>query len=271
MEKSKTDVTTDLNNGRLNLKAAGVDRLKQDAGGALPDSLANLNVWRSDAVVTQAGDSDNSNTQFAILALLVAKSRGVPVERSLALLVQRFHLSQNGDGCWGYEVAGDRKATGGDGGMSKPYGTTCAGLLGLAVGQGLVNDARDNAGQARKPAAQQDPAIQRGLDYLGDKFVKDPHKPWRNASGAPMDNLYFMWSLERIGVIFNLDKIGGKDWYGWGAEMLVAGQTFDGDKGRWDNGGYVAQHPTINTCLALLFLKRANLARDLTHRLLVED
>jgi hypothetical protein len=112
----------------------------------------------------------------------------------------------------------------------------------------------------------QDPAIQRGLNYLAPQ-LGDPHKPWQNATGAPPVDLYFLWSVERVGVIFNFPKIGGKDWYGWGAEKLVANQKIVGDKGYWENGGYAGQHPTVNTCFALLFLKRANLARDLTSKL----
>jgi hypothetical protein len=212
--------------------------------------------------------SDNSNTQFAILALWVAKSRGLPVHRTLCLLVQRYHLSQNKDGSWGYESEGGRKATAGDGGPATSM--TCAGLLGLAVGQGLVNEARGNTRKGRKPAAQQDPAIQHGLDYLG-KSVGNPHTPWQNAKGAPLVNLYFLWSLERMGVIFNLDRIGGKDWYGWGAEMLIAHQTMEKAQGHWDQGLYYGQQPTVNTCLALLFLKRANLAPDLTRCLEHDD
>src|SRR5262249_39207659 len=48
------------------------------------------------------GTSDNSNTQFAILALWVAQRHGVPMERTLKLMVQRFRQSQNADGSWGY-------------------------------------------------------------------------------------------------------------------------------------------------------------------------
>jgi hypothetical protein len=68
---------------------------------------------------------------------------------------------------------------------------------------------------------------------------------------------YFLWSLERVAVAFNLDTIGRKDWYGWGAEILIANQAADGS---W--AGEFAGAP--DTCFALLFLRRSNLARDLT-------
>ena len=68
---------------------------------------------------------------------------------------------------------------------------------------------------------------------------------------------YFLWSLERVAVALDLDTLGGKDWYAWGSEILVANQAADGS---W-HGEYAA---TVDTCFALLFLKRANLTADLT-------
>jgi hypothetical protein len=57
-------------------------------------------------------------------------------------------------------------------------------------------------------------------------------------------------------VALDLKTIGGKDWHQWGAEILVANQQADGN---W-KGSYVP----ADTCFALLFLRRANLAQDLT-------
>src|SRR5262249_35099480 len=72
---------------------------------------------------------------------------------------------------------------------------------------------------------------------------------------------YFLWSLERVCVALDLDTIGGKDWYDWGSEVLIANQQRDGSwQGEYSN--YRA-----DTCFALLFLRRANFARDLSARL----
>ena len=62
----------------------------------------------------------------------------------------------------------------------------------------------------------------------------------------------------------DLPTVGGKDWYRWGAEILVANQQ---PLGNWDKGGYHGASRPLDTSLALLFLKRANLAKDLTARL----
>ena len=67
---------------------------------------------------------------------------------------------------------------------------------------------------------------------------------------------YFLWSLERLSVALDLETLGSKDWYNWGAEIILANQQPDGNwRGEYD---------TADTCFALLFLRRANLARDLT-------
>jgi hypothetical protein len=64
-----------------------------------------------------------------------------------------------------------------------------------------------------------------------------------------------------MAVLFDLPRLGGKDWYKWGAEILLKNQLPDGS---W-RGAYAQGGP--DTCFALLFLKRANLAADLTDRI----
>ena len=195
--------------------------------------------------------TDNSNTQFAILGVWAATRHGVPMERTLALLVKRFRKSQNTTGSWGYSYSTS-------GNMYGSPAMTCSGLLGLAVGHGLVS----GRGAVKNPAAS-DPAIKRGLLILAN----DIGKPMKLAIGGkrrPMArtgvNYYFLWSVERVGVLFNLKNIGAKDWYGWGAEVLVDSQN--------DEGSWRSMYPLpTDTCFALLFLKRANLTRDLTKKL----
>ena len=69
---------------------------------------------------------------------------------------------------------------------------------------------------------------------------------------------YFLWSVERVAVAYGLDKIGNKDWYKYGADLLLVNQEADGS---WQGsyGSYGA-----DTCFALLFLRKADLAKDLS-------
>jgi hypothetical protein len=192
--------------------------------------------------------SDNSNTQFALLAVWTARKYGVPVDRTLKLVDARFRASQNADGSWGYLPRREQWRD----------SMTCAGLLGLAVGRGI---ARGEDGKA----SAADPDIARGLRYLGGRIGKPGEKAGRRTRvgtghifGADAHgDLYFLWSVERVAVIYDLRTIAGKEWYAWGAPILVDHQAADGS---WHD---VFQEG-VDTCFALLFLKRVNVALDLT-------
>ena len=67
-------------------------------------------------------------------------------------------------------------------------------------------------------------------------------------------------------MLFDLAKIGGKDWYQWGCKVLLPRQQKNGS---WIDGAYPgsANNPIIDTCFVLLFLKQANLVKTLTNKL----
>jgi hypothetical protein len=182
---------------------------------------------------------DNSNTQFALMGLWAARRHGVPVEYSLLFAQQRFVASQDPiDGGWGYHVLQRSKDT-----------MTCVGLIGLAMGHGI------HVEMGKNKAMQQDAVIQKGLLALS-RYI--------DTASREQPNLYFMWSLERVAMLYDLKTIGGKDWYAWGAPILVAKQR---PEGCWVNGKYPGSNPHCDTCFALLFLKRSNLVADLTENL----
>jgi hypothetical protein len=241
---------TKANNGKAK-------RAKANKPYVLPDHLSILPVVqdpkrqllqdpqdKSEALI--ATTTDNSNTQFAILALWTAQRHGIPMERTLNLVVRRFITSQNGDGSWGYHYLFG-------GGDAERPAMTCVGLIGLAVGHGLAQP---------KAAGQRihDPRVVNGFIALN----KNVGKPVEELVNQPMQNLYFLWSVERVAVLYNLPKIGDKDWYRWGAQVLITNQD---DAGNWSGGQYHGNSPVLDTCLALLVLKRANLVKDLTAKL----
>ncbi len=222
----------------------------------VPAALKKLPVFRDpDQLMKVLGKdrlsdtSDNSNTQFALLALWVAQRHGVPAHRSMRMIVRRFQSCQNSDGSFGYGYLFG-------GGLREKPAMTCVGLLGLAVGLGIAPPAR--AGNDQKPADLE--RIRAGFAALS-KDVGKPSGKWRN---QPLMDLYFLWSVERVGVLYSLHTIGENDWYRWGAEMLISNQQ---KRGFWTGGGYPGSSSTLDTCLALLFLKRANFIADLTAKL----
>lgn len=193
----------------------------------------------------RAWQGDNSNTQFAILGLWAARRYEVPLDRTVMLMVKHFRTTQRADGSWSYHPGHN---------VSRYPTMTCAGLLGLAIGHGLAAEIKKDGDP------DHDPAIEKALAHLG----KNIGQPTRQRKGIPIIDLYYLWSVERVGVLYNRQVIGDRDWYAWGAEMLLANQT---ENGNWQGGGYPGSSPPIDTCFAVLFLKQANLAKDLTSKL----
>lgn len=184
---------------------------------------------------------DNSNTQFALLALWAARRHQLPVNECLKLVARRFRMIQNADGSFNYR---DRQN------ISSFPTMTCAGLLGLAVGYG-IEEAKGNP--------LQDDNIVRAL-ALVSRFIGDPSASSKDA----LVDMYFLWSVERVGMLYSLDKIDGKDWYRWGMSLLKATQSA---QGHWHGRGGHVSDSVADTCFALLFLRRVNLAVDLTDKL----
>jgi hypothetical protein len=225
----------------------------------VPAALKKLAVFRDPDQIMKllskgrpSDSTDNSNTQFALLALWVAQRHGVTAQRSMRMIVRRFESSQNPDGSWSY---GYRFG----GGLQERPAMTCVGLLGLAVGHGIAPPRR--AGNDPKPADLD--RIRAGFAALS-KNVGKPSGKWRN---QPLTDLYLLWSVERVGVLYSLPTIGDNDWYRWGAEMLIANQQ---KRGFWTGGGYPGASSTLDTCLALLFLKRTNFVADLSAKLRIK-
>ncbi len=79
-----------------------------------------------------------------------------------------------------------------------------------------------------------------------------------------MTDMYFLWSIERVAVLFQLPKIGEKDWFRWGFTMLRKNQD---SQGFWLANQGVGRGHYPDTCFALLFLKRVNLVKDLTDKI----
>jgi hypothetical protein len=164
---------------------------------------------------------------------------------------------------------------------------TCAGLLGLAAAQGSASEAKlrvgKKPGRDSRPAKAEptpnprdpsrDPKIRAGLIALGNYIAQGVQGPGVMGGGPfggnfggrpnmPKTDYYYLWSLERVAMILDLKTIGKKDWYAWGSRIILDNQAPDGGwhDGRYDEGG-------MDTCFALLFLRRSNLATDLTTRL----
>jgi Mg-chelatase subunit ChlD len=181
-------------------------------------------VSRAGLVAKPRSSWDNSNAQFGVLGLhSAARARvGIPRE-SWERVESHFRDTQTPDGGWGYSRGG-------------PTGSmTCAGVASLVI-------ARHHLGQAQ-PAV--DPAILDGLDWLASKFTVE-----ENPGQGRSFHHYYLYGLERVGVLAGTEFIGEHEWYPEGARHLVRTQEADGS---WGND------PFVDTCYAILFLRRATL------------
>jgi len=142
----------------------------------------------------------------------------------------------------------------------------CVGLIGLAVGRGLkLPTPRDSR------ATEVDLHVLKGLAALSQDLGV--------AAGGSEDHItlrgtYYLWSVERVAMLYDLPMIGDKDWYKWGAGILL---TTQGSRGEWNkvlvNGkAYNAEKGVntlvvVDTSFALLFLKHSHPMKELTAKL----
>jgi hypothetical protein len=216
--------------------------------GQLPNG-----AWTYAAGGMARGGGDNSNTQFAAIACWVARKHGMVRDAAFQKLDAYFRSTfVAADGGWGYGAGTPATPT-----------MTCAGLAGLATSRGAEQTDGDPEGSAsgrgaagRRRAAP-DQVVKTAFQALGRELGR------ANAgSEHPINtDLYFFWSLERVGMIYGVDTIGGVDWYQWGCARLLRGQSPDG---QWRGSGKWQYEKAVGTSFAMLFLSRLNVAADLT-------
>jgi hypothetical protein len=212
-----------------------------------------------------SAQSDNSNTQFAILGIWVGRRHGIPTDTALRRADLYFRATHEG-GRWPY--IGYPKTQ-----VDERPANTCSGLLGLATGAGVVREAQLRTHSERKdgkpPALRdplKDPLVQVAMNYVGAEVAQVAAAGLNADINNNYRGLYFLWSVERVGMIYSVPVMGGVDWYQVGAATILRGQQPDG---AWSAHGMgnVTVSGEFNTCFALLFLRKSNFANDLTANL----
>ena len=183
-----------------------------------------------------SGGGDNSNTQFALLGLWAAGRHGFDSDANLESIDGHFRSTQLDDGRWGYRI-----------GMEGTDAMSCAGLMGLAIAASRPSLAERQTARARGAALAADPAFQSALRAVGQDARR----------AGNQSDIYYLWSLERVCVALGLRSLDGFDWYARGAQILLDRQD---DDGGWPHDRW-GRLPS--TCLALLFLRKANLAFEI--------
>jgi hypothetical protein len=253
------------------------------------------------------GPGDNSCTQFATLGLWVASRWDVNIDEPMAHVAYRFVRDQNKDGGWPYMYS---VATPQGSSQSMSFAglfcLTVARANRIRAIQRAQEDGKDPPKlpeiKPRTPAPpaanttpgtpmpeeeerdedeptleeeeaanfvdpgkdtatlQDDPVFSRGLEFATQLTAGI-------GAGSPR---YFLWSVERMGVILGMEKFGEVDWFQRGADALLAVQgqgagEFEGEEGAWTPPG--TGNALSDTSFAILFLRKANLGSDITQLL----
>lgn len=184
-------------------------------------------------VKTPVGSADTfdfSNTQFAVLGLRAAANNGARVpratwERALALYEK---MNNAKDGGWPY-IANTPQMT-----FGSTTTMTAAGGYGWLVCKTSINE------RLAIEELREEGPYRKAAEYLAKQWN------WQNSN----ENFYYLYSLERMCMAGKMEKLVDRDWYADGSAWLLARQATGGT---W-LGSYGAE---VDTCLALLFLKRA--------------
>ena len=217
-------------------------------------------------------EPDLSNSQYAVLGLLAAHRCGVPVEEGTWLGILRAFLQvQQRDGPWSdawlpslnelrAAEAGRTPASAVRGkARGWPYRAgdacsatmTCAGIASVAIARDVLREIAPRR-LAADLSAEADRAIMDGFAWLHGRWTVEQaaHEDGRAREWAH----YFLYALERAGILADVVRVGEHDWYGEGALHLLLTQHADG---WWTEEPGSAPRKVADTCFALLFLKRA--------------
>ncbi len=262
-----TGAKTDVASGGAQARPVTPEILAAMAAGERikPRVIRKLSVTKTKDGVA----GDNSNSQYAALGLRACHDAGIKIPAAVIDLAKK----------WWYDT--QHPATEAGGGPAKKVNP------GVASGPGGQTDQPpavprgwcygDNYGVCKGGPAYA--AMSTGAtgtiviyDYIqGKDWKKNEHVrsglAWLAKNWSVTENLgpsevedgaansylyYYLYALERLGMLYDTGKIGGHFWYPEGAKVLLDAQ---GEDGSWS--GSRPSQPVWDTCFAILFLKRA--------------
>lgn len=219
-------------------------------------AVRRLRAWP--AAGDEGTEGDNSNSQYAALGLRACHDAGIVIpSETVARAAAWWRRTQAGGGEGEEEEDGDARrkprpakgvATGG--GAARPRGWGYSGAEGPtgsmtagAVGSLIIYD------YIQGKDWKKDPDIADGMSWLASRFTVR-----ENPGGDSEWHFYYLYALERVGMLYGTDLIGGHAWYAEGANYLLGSQNPDGS---WAKGGSEEESSIWDTCFAIVFLRRS--------------
>jgi hypothetical protein len=184
--------------------------------------------------------ADNSNSQYALLALHEARRAGDKVDAKALAAMHKLYLKSQIAGGWGYKPK-----------IRASMAMTTAGLASLLITTNTEVKLRKDGSVAGCgiPDAK---SVAAALEWIGkglpDKLTE---KTAMDFSPSPF---YALYGLARAAPLTGHRYLGGHDWYAVGSRYLLSVQKKDGSwqgrGGRFQLDGW----PQVATSFALLFL-----------------
>ncbi len=191
--------------------------------------------------LTDRSYSDESNAQFAILALDAAEAFGVNVPIEVWTAAENYWKERAASGGgWTYR------------GSPVEGSMTCAGIASMVIVRGRI------PGQSRvkgeqilccQPLESKEDPVEKGIEWLANNFSVSFNP------GIRGNWLYYMYGMERVGRLTGRRFIGPYDWYRMGVAELLKRQRNLGI-GDWVGDGPHEQNTDLATSFALLFLSK---------------
>ncbi|MFV1959687.1 MAG: hypothetical protein ACC662_09790, partial [Planctomycetota bacterium] len=217
---------------------------------------------------TPGGDQDLSSTQLAALALFAANRLRIRTPDAVWEDILAFSLAQQDkDGpevvtkdpltheeirhrargfayIKGMENPDEGKATG---------GMTACGIANIMMARFVLTDGgrKREKWDKRPDAGLVQASIEDGLTWIAKNW-----SPYHNPRKKQMNvyHLYWLYAVERAMDLVGKQKIGSRLWYSEMGQQLLNNQREDGS---WNSSSTHEPRAVLDTCFALLFLKRA--------------
>ena len=202
------------------------------------------------------GSWDASNDQYGVLGMWAAARNGLPVPDAYWTAVMRhWKQHQNADGGWGYHAGAPYVQFASRGYYGNGTQETMA-VGGLATLYICVDNLPSSSAVLNCQGGQQDPAIDRALQWMNNNFAQTVQYPDQALLSW---YFYYMYGVERAALASGYKYFGGVDWYRTGIASLLRYQQNNGSfyaQGILNDAGPVIGQVVSKSAFALLFMIR---------------